>query len=50
MNNLEFDRRRRGFVNLCHRFALEYHEALAFIGGWSSYPIGAALLALLGFK
>lgn len=50
MDKINFERRRRGFLNLCNRFMLEYHEALAFIGGWSTYPIGAALLALLGFK
>lgn len=50
MGPFDIDRRRRGFINLCHRFALENHEALAFIGGWSSYPIGMALLAFLGYK
>jgi hypothetical protein len=42
------DRRAEGFKNLCFRFFLEYTEAISFIAGWSAYPIGLALLALLG--
>jgi hypothetical protein len=44
----KLERRKAGFVNLCNRFALEYHEGLSFLAGWTAYPIGAALLALLG--
>lgn len=46
----EFERRKKGFWNLILRFSLEYHEALSFLAGWSAYPIGVALLSLLGIK
>lgn len=48
MNDYEWERRKRGFINLIHRWAIEYHEAAAFLAGWSAYPIGQALLLLLG--
>jgi len=44
------NRRRNGFLNLVNRFLVSYPELLGFIAGWSSYPIGSAMLALLGFK
>jgi hypothetical protein len=37
-------------MNLVERFALEYHELLAFLGGLTAYPIGLALLSILGIK
>lgn len=43
----DIEQRRAGFVNLVHRFSIEYQEALAFLAGWSAYPIGQALLVLL---
>lgn len=42
------ERRAEGFKNLVLRFTIKYHEGLAFLAGWTAYPIGAALLALLG--
>ena len=44
------NRRSESFKNFVYRFAFEYDEALSFIAGWSAYPIGAALLSLLGIK
>jgi hypothetical protein len=41
---------RASFLALVFRFYLENHPAVAFIAGWSAYPIGAGLLALLGTK
>ncbi len=48
--NLNFDRRRNTFLNMVNRFCIRHADALAFIAGWTAYPIGVALLALLGFK
>jgi hypothetical protein len=42
------ERRSLAFRNLVFRFFVKYNEAVAFIAGWSAYPIGMALLALLG--
>ncbi len=50
MNDYEWERRKRGFVNMVQRWAVQYHEAVAFLAGWSAYPIGLALLSLLGQK
>ena len=44
----EVERRTQGFKNLVTRFLIEYADALAFLAGWSAYPIGIAMLALLG--
>lgn len=44
------ERRSNSFQNLIFRFLVKYQEAVAFIAGWTAYPIGAALMALLGFK
>jgi hypothetical protein len=44
------DRRRAGLVHLVERFTLEYAEALAFLGGLTAYPIGLAILSILGAK
>lgn len=45
--DLERERRNRTFTGLIYRFSVEYSEALAFIAGWSAYPIGQALLLLM---
>jgi hypothetical protein len=42
------ERRAYGPANLVHRFTLKYPELLSFLAGWSAYPIGIALLSLLG--
>jgi hypothetical protein len=44
----ELERRSDGLANLVHRFTLKYPELLSFLAGWSAYPIGIALLSLLG--
>lgn len=44
----EVYRRRDSFLNLVHRFTVKYSDALGFIAGWTAYPIGVALLSLLG--
>ena len=41
------DRRSGGFSNMVFRFFVSNHRALGFLAGWSAYPIGYALLALL---
>jgi len=46
----EMERRAQGFANLIHRFFVRYHEGLAFLGGLTAYPVGVALLYLLGIK
>ncbi len=43
----KLDRRRKTFGGLILRFSLKYSELLGFLAGWSAYPIGTALLALL---
>ncbi len=35
---------------MVERFTIDYHEALAFLGGLTAYPIGLALLSILGIK
>ena len=42
------DRRSHSFKNELERFAIKYNSILAFLAGWTAYPIGAALLSLLG--
>jgi hypothetical protein len=42
------ERRRRNMKNLINRFALDYHNLLGFVAGWSAYPILLALGSLLG--
>jgi hypothetical protein len=42
------ERRESRIVNIFHRFTLRYPELLSFLAGWSAYPIGLALLSLLG--
>lgn len=43
----QIERRRKTFLGLVLRFSLQYAELLSFLAGWSAYPIGTALLALL---
>ena len=50
MDRQELNRRRGGFVRLVERYSLEYHELLAFLGGLTAYPIGLALLSILGIR
>jgi hypothetical protein len=44
------NRRRAGIVNIAERFAIQYHEALAFVAGLAAYPVGMALLSILGLQ
>lgn len=48
LERMNMDRRRDSFLNLVHRFTVKYSDALGFIAGWTAYPIGVALLSLLG--
>ena len=43
-----FQIRRRRFTDLVSGFAAEYSQGLAFLAGWTAYPIGIGLLSLLG--
>jgi len=44
------DRRSPSFWNLTIRYFIENNKAVGFIAGWSAYPIGAALLSILGIR
>jgi hypothetical protein len=39
--------KRRKFNDLLEGFFVRYPEAIGFLAGWTAYPIGLALLALL---
>lgn len=41
------ERRSAGFRAWVFRFFIENHKIMAFVAGWSAYPIGAVLLSLL---
>lgn len=44
------ERRSQAFSNLVRRFIVRYHEAAGFLAGLSAYPVGVAILSLLGIK
>lgn len=44
------DRRRHSFAAWVHRFAMEHHEAIAFLGGLAAYPVLLAAASCLGIR